>query len=414
MVTDHQLRKKRMRALLVAPNVSRYMGGEALKALNIMQGMSNLGVEVIQLTHARVRKELDSLPNTISFHYIEDDHVFLALNRLKLRWLLSFWESWCLHTSAKKLAKIYECDIIHFTSPISPTLPYFPIENFPVVIGPLNGNLLHPPKLIGRERLIKKLGSLILAPFQIVSGSLFRGKRKASLLVSGGKRTIDALKLGGCKECQIIETLDSGVEDEIAAKDRLCQIGINHNFVFVGRLIKLKGCDLAIRALPDAPKAIFHIVGDGDERGALEELAVRLGVSDRVVFHGWISSRDELVRLFQIMRAFIFPSLAEANGIAVQEAMMAGLPVVAVNWGGPSTLLDFDSGVLIEPESEGHIVTELATAMQRLGSEAEIAELISKNARLRAEQLGFSWPSLLMQWLNIYQQTIDSHDSRGK
>ncbi len=408
MIKD-QHREGKLKALLVAPNVSRHMGGEAVKALNIMQGLHQLGVEVIQLTHARVKHEAGSSFDEIQVHYIEDDSIFLLLNKYKLKWLLSAWESWHLHQSARKLAKHYSCDIIHFTSPISPTLPYFTIQNFPVVIGPLNGNILHPPNLIHRESFTKRLGSFVLVPFQSITGRLFRGKRKATLLVSGGQRTIDALRLSGCHELQMVETLDSGVEEEIAERQRIAQLGTNHRFVFVGRLVKVKACDLLIRSLPLAPDALLHIVGDGDERQFLENLAKDLGVSDRVVFHGWMASRNKLAELFQTMRAFVFPSLAEANGIVVQEAMMLGLPVVAVNWGGPAALIDNECGILIEPESEQHIVKEFAAAMIRLSNQSEFADELSKNARLRADQRGFSWPNLLNQWLTVYRQAIDSH-----
>ena len=102
-------------------------------------------------------------------------------------------------------------------------------------------------------------------------------------------------------------------------------------------------------------------------------------------------------------RAFVFPSLAEANGIVVQEAMMTGLPVVALDWGGPAALLDADTGILIEPSSEEHVIETLAAAMVRLGSDADEAERLSKNARAAAEAAGFAWAELLASWIKIYR-----------
>ena len=87
---------------------------------------------------------------------------------------------------------------------------------------------------------------------------------------------------------------------------------------------------------------------------------------------------------------------------------MIGLPVVAVNWGGPQQLIDAANGILIEPESEEHIARELAKAMQSLGNDPQRAEAISSAARHRAEQLGFSWPMLLQSWLRIYERLVSS------
>lgn len=395
------------RVLLVAPNVSQHMGGEALKAFHIMTGMKELGVDVVQLTHARVRVEIAALNVGVPVYYIEDDWLQLLFFRLRLNWLLGAWGSWLLHRKAGQIAVATGRDIVHFTSPISPTLPYFRMHAVRVFIGPLNGNILHPPKLMFREVFHKRLGSMALWPYQKTIGKLFPGKRFATLLVSGGERTKYALKLAGCEDQQFVDTLDSGVDQAIGAEERLKHNDINHQFIFVGRLIKYKACDLVIRALAEAPEARLDVVGDGQERSALEQLAKETGVIDRVTFHGWVSPGVPLNQLFRKARGFIFPSLAEANGIVVQEAMMIGLPVVAVNWGGPQQLLDGSNGILIEPESEAHIIRQLAKAMNCLGNDPETAEKLAQNARYQADSRGFSWPVLLGSWLDLYSRGGD-------
>ena len=384
------------------------MGGEALKAFHIMMGLKELGIDVIQITHSRVRGELEKLNLETPIYYVEDNWVQICLFKMRLHWLLGAWGSWLLHSKAKNVAMKTNRNLMHFTSPISPTVPYFKVPQCSVVIGPLNGNILHPPKLLFREALHKRLGALALWPYQKSIGQIFRGKHAATLLVSGGTRTKNALKLAGCKDHQIIETLDSGVDAGMAGQPRIKHSSENHQFIFVGRLIKYKACDLVIRALMAAPDAHLHVVGDGPERVALETLAHKIGVSKRVTFHGWVSPGEPILKLFKQARGFMFPSLAEANGIVVQEAMMIGLPVVAVNWGGPQQLIDCTNGILIEPASEELIVSELAAAMVLLGSNSDRADAISHAARQRAEELGFAWPLLLKNWLQIYNCVLSS------
>ena len=82
--------------------------------------------------------------------------------------------------------------------------------------------------------------------------------------------------------------------------------------------------------------------------------------------------------------------------------------MVALNWGGPAALLDADTGILIEPASEGHVIETLAAAMVRLGSDADEAERLSKNARTAAEAAGFAWAELLACWVKIYRGILPS------
>lgn len=406
-MTDSATSHRPIRILLVAPNVSTHMGGEAIKAFHTMSGLDALGLDVIQLTHIRVRNELlKSRPN-IDVRYIDDEPILVALHRLKLGWLFSAWSSWLLHRSARKIVSAEQIDIVHFTSPISPTVPYFRMEGVPVVIGPLNGNLLHPPAFIHRESRKKKLGAAIIAPFQMIVGGLFRGKRHATLIISGGERTVRALKLAGCTDEQMVHTLDSGVDAEFVRMPRQTHAGENHRFVFAGRLIHLKGVDLLIRALRNAPQAQLDIIGDGDERIALESLARSEGVVDRVHFHGWVAPGEPMRTILAQARAFVFPSLAEANGIVVQEAMMTGLPVVALNWGGPAALLNANTGILIDPVSEDHVIKELSAAMIMLGSDSQEAERLSSNARAAAEAAGFAWKDLLNYWNELYKKLVN-------
>lgn len=397
---------QRPRILLVAPNVSRLMGGEAIKALHILETYTALGFDVTQVAHARVRDEMQDYRPDLPITYVEDGPMQVALYRLGLKWVLDVVGSWLLHRRAQQLIDEGSPALVHVTSPISPSVPNFPLRGAPVVIGPLNGNLRHPRALRHRESLAKRVGSRLLRSVQLVNRFVFRGRRGATIFVSGGERTVQALKLGGCSRDQMIFTLDSGVSAALRDQPRLRHEGRNTRFVFLGRLVRYKACDLAIRALARVPGATLDVIGDGEERPALEALAQGLGVADRVNFLGYVPAGPALFDALQHYRAFVFPTLAEANGIVVQEAMMLGLPVIAVNWGGPAELLDASCGILVEPAEEEQIVRKVAEAMTRLMDDPATAERLSAAARKRAEQEGYDWPSLLHHWADIYDDII--------
>lgn len=402
------------RILLVAPNVSRFMGGEASKSLHVLEGYADRGLKVTQITHARVRPEMSEYRPDLDMIYVEDGPVQVFLYKCRLHWPLMVVQCWLLGRAARKAVKDRRPDIVHFTSPISPSIPYFPVPGAPVVIGPLNGNLPHPPGLSHREPFAKRVGKALLGTAQLLNRFVFTGKRGARLFVSGGERTVKALELGGATRDQIVMTLDSGVAEELTALPRLTHKGINWRFVFLGRLVRYKACDLVIRALKLVPDAHLDIIGDGAERPALEALAQAEGVADRVHFLGYTADRAALFEKLKAYRAFVFPTLAEANGIVIQEAMTLGLPVVTVKWGGPVELLDERSGIMIEPESEEAIIAGVAAAMTRLATDPDHAESLSRAAREKAERLGFRWDALLESWLGLYDDFLAGRGRRPR
>ncbi len=393
------------RVLLVAPNISRQMGGEGLKALQIHLELRAMGYQVRQVTHARVRAEMQRDQPDLDIDYLEDDVAQVTLHRMRLSPLLAVLNAWQLHRVARRAARAFRPHVVHFTSPISPVLPYFRMPEQAVVIGPLNGNVAHPPAFRDREPRSKAIGRRLLVPIQAVLGTLCRGKRDALLLVSGGERTIRALELGGCARDRMVPTLDCGIPDALVDRTRITHHGVNHRFVQLGRLVGYKACDLSIRAVATAdPATTLDIIGDGDERPALEALVAELGLVDRVRFLGWLPAGPALYDRLADYRALVLPALAEANGIAFQEAMVLGLPVICVDWAGPKELLTGAEAIMIAPTSQDAVVAGIAAAMDRLACDGAAADGLSARGHDRALALGFRWRDLLGRWQDVYRR----------
>lgn len=92
-----------------------------------------------------------------------------------------------------------------------------------------------------------------------------------------------------------------------------------------------KGVDITIRALPYIanvfPNVKYLVIGRGDDQPRLAQLAQDLGVSDRVVFAGFVPSED-LVAHYRLADAYVMPS-QEGFGIVYLEAMACGVPVLS-------------------------------------------------------------------------------------
>jgi glycosyltransferase involved in cell wall biosynthesis len=133
--------------------------------------------------------------------------------------------------------------------------------------------------------------------------------------------------------------------------------------LYVGRLMPWKGVDTALQALVTLPATTLLIAGDGEERERLHQMAIHLGVAERVRFLG-VVPRQLLPRLYSTVDLLVATSFAsETFGISLVEAQACGLPVVATRFGGfPEVVDEGRTGVLVPPRDSA----ALATALQQL------------------------------------------------
>jgi phosphatidyl-myo-inositol dimannoside synthase len=146
-----------------------------------------------------------------------------------------------------------------------------------------------------------------------------------------------------------------------------------------------KGVGHVIQALPAVlsvvPDAYYVVVGDGDDRGRLERLAVEAKVRDHVLFVG-TKADEELAGYYQACDAFVMPSRSEGFGIVFLEAMSHGKPVVAANSGAtPELVEDGVTGLLVE---YGEVQT-LASNLIHLLTDREHGRRMGEAGRRRVE-----------------------------
>lgn len=394
--------------ILIAPNVSQQMGGEAIKALQIYLELERQGVRVHQITHARVREELSKNFPQMRVSYTEDTATEKLLYRGKLfEQFLNLLFMCEAKKIAQQLLKQNPDALVHFTSPVSPVLPYPSIPGAKVIIGPVNGNIHYPPAFRHREKLSYKVRRWLHPFMQFLHRiSFFRGKQNAdAVLVSGGERSFESLRMAGCSQEHLIASIDSGVMDRLYDQPRITHTGNNFRFFHNGRLVEHKGTDLIVRSLLKTKNPIqLDIIGRGPELWKLRALVEELHLGDRVTFIEWVPDHNKLSEMLRQYRAFVFPSLAEANGIVVQEAMVQGLPVIACDWGGPSLLVTPETGILIEPKGEEYVILQLAASMDKLSLDGDLAENMSIAARARAYDNGYLWSGVIRNWRKVYSK----------
>ena len=165
-------------------------------------------------------------------------------------------------------------------------------------------------------------------------------------------------------------------------------------FLFVGRLTRIKGLETVIPAFARYPGADLLVVGDGEERAALEAQAADV---PNVRFLGRVPNED-LRRYYEHAVAAIVPSLGyETFGIVIIESFRHGTPVIARRLGPfPEIVEQANGGLLFSTEDE------LLESMARLQKDTDFRSVLASSA-FRACREHWSEDVVIGRFLELVQ-----------
>jgi len=148
---------------------------------------------------------------------------------------------------------------------------------------------------------------------------------------------------------------------------------------------------------------VLIVGGEGPEEARLRELSTRIGVSDRVIFAGFIP-QEELPHYYSLADLFVFHSLYETFGIALAQALASGTPVVSVNCTAiPELVEDGVNGVLVPPNGP----RQLAAGIVHLLEDTALRETYGKRAREKA-LAKFNWDTIAQHYEKVLQDAISA------
>lgn len=284
-----------------------------------------------------------------------------------------FWQLAAARQAARlHAAKPFDC--VHHLTWGSIRLPTFMWRvGAPLIFGPLGGGERSPKPLRRAHSVYGKLfewardfsnATVRLNPMMRTAF------RRARLVIA---RTEESARLVTAARSRVHIQQELAVHDlsDLARARHERTVPTSPVIVFAGRLVHLKGIDLAIRAFAQFRRAHhtgrFLIHGDGPERSRLEALAVEQGVADAVEFRGKVD-QHELFALFRRSSVFLFPSLHDSGGTVVLEALANGLPVICLDCGGPKCFVDAQCGRVVPAfnRSADRVVADLGRALSEI------------------------------------------------
>ena len=315
---------------------------------------------------------------------------------------------------AKRLNKIEPFDIIHQITPVEfrSIGDYGKISNAKYIIGPIAGGQ-KINKLLWNyvdKKNIEKLRVLINEI--TIKNPLYKKKiKKANCVLFANRETLDYF-------CQ--NSLATGREiviPEIGVKNQYNRQNCNKTneqiiFLMVGRLISIKGFDIVLDSLEYIKNKNFkiRICGDGELYNHFLDKIKNKNLSENVELLGFIDYL-KMEQEYKTATALIMPSLREATGTVLIEAMQHGIPVITFEQFGAKLIIDDESGWCISIEdSQKKCVEQVASIMEKIINNPKIA--MEKGRKAMKKISDFTWEKKYDLYEKLYKQLLNGKASK--
>jgi glycosyltransferase involved in cell wall biosynthesis len=224
---------------------------------------------------------------------------------------------------------------------------------------------------------------------------------KCDRFVALNGKVVDELTAVHIPNSRIIE-LPNGVETDAIPVKTSYDLHTPARLIFVGRLHPQKGIDTLLHAvcqLAEHHDICLRLLGDGPLKAELAALAKRLGIAERVQFHG---QTDDVLAHLQEADIFVLPSRAEGLSNALLEAMSFALPVVVSAIPGNVDVIDNDqNGLRFTVDDPDSLVQNLASLL----TNANQRQRLGRQARQTVER-HYSLSAVADQYIDLYRDLI--------
>src|ERR671933_131031 len=396
-------------------------------AYNLFKEVDKL-VDVTLVTHERNRQAFKTTTNHKKVVYISQGDLNTANYKFvegfatkgRINWPLYHTLTYPIYGEFNN--KVYkqfkpkilrgDYDVVHALTPMMPRYPYKVVKacrKTPFLLGPVNGGLPFPT---GFQETAKQ-ESANLNFLRTLGRSLIPGYvetyKKADKILVGSTYTLEMLnKLFALSDNKTELFYENGIANDFLNNAKNTSNGSKVNLLFVGRLVPYKCADIVIEAISKLEQEVqdkisLTIVGDGSERGNLEQQVRDNNLSEIVRFAGWVNQQETL-EYYSKSDIFCFPSIREFGGAVVLEAMACGLPCIVANNGGIAEYVTEETGFKIDPISKEYLAQELTEKIKLLVKDEQLRKNMSLKAVERFQE--FEWSQKAKKIVEVYQELI--------
>ncbi len=402
--------EKKIKVCIVNALFSPFMGGVEKHMLELSKHLVKQGVEVHVMTGKLSDLSKEQNIEGIKIHRIECTEI-----RIPGLYPPPLVLSANVQESLAKLDEKYNFDIIHLQDRWFPdfdsVLIYAKTVNKPFIV------TLHNARPVGIALHYTVLGGLY---DQVIGKQVLKS---ADRIISVSNWAIGDVSKYGIPKSKFTY-IPNGVEgseyfvctDPLKARQKAIRNKFNLTkgplLLFVGRVIKQKGLEYLIKAMPEIltimPEVQLVVVGKGDKLTELKTLVNKLKLNDNVKFPGFVDDAS-LRKLLSSADIFVLPSLWEVLPVAILEAMASGKPIVCTDAGGNRELVDHTNGIVVPKRN----ITALAGAVISVLSNEQRMKQMGKTSRKKALEQ-FNWQTIAYNTIQVYKNEIELNKSSPK
>ena len=322
------------------------------------------------------------------------------------------------YVAARRLAREIHFDVVQHLTFVKYWVPSFmALLPRPFVWGPVGGGESTPEAFLRefgvRGRIYEAVRSAArsvgeLDPFVRLTA------RRSALALATTDDTAARLRRLGARDVRVYSESGASAQELEELGLHAANPGHPARFMSIGRLLHWKGFHLGVRAFAqaDIPDSEYWIAGAGPERAALEALAERLNVADRVRFLGQLS-REITFRKLAECAALVHPSLHDSGGMVCLVAMACARPVICLDLGGPGVQVTRETGFKVAAEDPHHAVDEMAAAMRMLVDDLETRFRMGAAGRRRVED-HFHWDLKARRIQSLFEEAMQSRETTSR
>lgn len=287
-----------------------------------------------------------------------------------------------------------EFDVVLRVLPMTPVLPS-PFAFFlrkgpiPFVLGPLNGGLRSAPGFSEPDKEREWINFAVRKLHQFMPFAQSTYRNAAAIIAAASHMRAQF----AAHYDKLFFVPENGIASSLCAADsRSPEPNAKLDLIFVGGLVRRKACYVGLRAaasLLRSGSAHFTIIGDGPERGRLEQLVKSLEIEKAVSFIGWLSHAEVLKRL-RSADVVVLPAIREGGGGVVFEALATGSVPVILDYGGPGDIVHPDVGYKVPPSNEDDVVSQMESILKDLARDRDLLN--------RLRQRGMSYARECLTW----------------
>ncbi|MFV0386367.1 glycosyltransferase family 4 protein [Paracoccus sp. (in: a-proteobacteria)] len=418
--------QRRLRALLIAEAANPEWVSVPLVGWSVANALREVA-DVHLVTQIRNRKAIlrTGMAEGSDFTAIDSEKIAMPLWKLASKLRMGKSAGWTINQFITSFSYGYferlvwrrfgpairagEYDLVHRLTPLSPAVnsslaTKCARAGVPFLLGPINGGVPWPPGFASEQRREREWLSNVRGLYRFRPARA-RMLRAASAILCGSRFALAEIpKQYSNKTIYLPENaIDPARFNQTAPQNGRLPLRV----CFVGRLVPLKGVDMALTAMAPLLRSgalTFDIIGDGSQGQALRNQVEREGLPG-VTFHGW-QDHQKVQSIAATCQLFLFPSIREFGGGAVLEAMSLGVVPVVLNYAGPGELVDDSTGYRIPLGSRAEVIAALSGILQSIADDPAplYAKARAAQARVRAD---FTWSAKAEQILNLWQAVLD-------